>query len=225
MNDLQNKLFLLQDCEYRDFQSALLPTVPKERVIGVRAPDLRKLSKRVDAKDAYLENLPHFFYEENNLHAYFLNEIKDFDLCVQKVSVFLPYVDNWATCDSLRPKVFGKQAEKLLPYINEWIKSSHPYTVRFGIEMLMCHFLDERFELCYAEQVASVSMEHYYVKMMMAWYFATALAKKYTEILPFLTNGRLEPWVHQKTIQKAIESYRITSEQKKELKELKDCRK
>lgn len=225
MSDLQSELLLLQDCDYRDFQSALLPTVPKERMIGVRTPELRKLAKVFDAKEAFLENLPHFFYEENNLHAFLLHEIKEFDVCVQKVSAFLPYVDNWATCDSLRPKVFGKQAEKLLPYINKWLKSSHPYTVRFGIEMLMCHFLDERFELIYAEQVAAVSIEDYYVKMMKAWYFATALAKQYKAILPFLSDGMLDPWVYQKTIQKAIESYRITPEQKEELKKLKDCRK
>ena len=225
MNALQSKLFALQDLSYREFQSALLPTIPKEYIIGVRTPDLRKLAKSFDSKDEFMKELPHYFYEENTLHAFLLNEINEFEICIRGVCAFLPYVDNWATCDGLRPKVFQKYPEQLLPYIEEWLKSSHPYTIRSGIEMLMCHFLEERFDPAFLEHVVAVSSEEYYVKMMVAWYFATALAKQYETALPYLRERRLAPWIHQKIIQKATESYRITPEQKKVLKELKDCRK
>ena len=166
------------------------------------------------------QSLPHTYFEENQLHGMMLSEIKDFQKCIDSVSTFLPYVDNWATCDQMIPKVFKKHKQELLPYIQTWIKSDHTYTVRFAIKMLMEHFLDDDFDLRYPEMVSSVHTDEYYINMISAWYFATALAKQYDAILPFLTEGKLTPWVHNKTIQKAIESYRITDEQKVFLRSL-----
>lgn len=221
---VRNELFAQQDTKYRDFQAKLLPTVDKETVIGVRTPALRKyakqLSKRDDIKD-FLNDLPHRYFDENQLHAFVLSEIKDFDSCMTEVERFLPYVDNWATCDQLSPKVFKKQRQKLLDGISEWIGSEHTYTVRFAIGMLMQHFLDEDFEPAYPEMVAAVRSEEYYINMMIAWYFATALAKQYETVLPYIEERKLEPWTHNKTIQKSVESYRITPEQKEYLKSLK----
>lgn len=221
---VRNELFAQQDTKYRDFQAKLLPTVDKETVIGVRTPALRKyakqLSKRDDIKD-FLNDLPHRYFDENQLHAFVLSEIKDFDSCMTEVERFLPYVDNWATCDQLSPKVFKKQRQKLLDGISEWIGSEHTYTVRFAIGMLMQHFLDEDFEPAYPEMVAAVRSEEYYINMMIAWYFATALAKQYETVLPYIEERKLEPWTHNKTIQKSVESYRITPEQKEYLRSLK----
>ena len=218
---VRTKLLEMSDKTYRDFSSKLMPTVDKETVIGVRMPLLRTLAKelfRDERKVEFLSALPHKHFEENNLHAFMVCEIKDFEECVEAVESFLPCVDNWSTCDSLRPKVFYKNAEKLLPYIRKWIKSSHPYTVRFGIEMLMLHFLDERFDEEYLRLVSAVKSEEYYVKMMVAWYFSTALAKQYDETLKVLKSGALDTWTHNKAITKAIESYRIPADRKESLK-------
>ena len=224
MTDLQKILFSMADEKYKNFQSKLMPTVPKEKIIGIRTPVLRKFakdfSKTPEAK-IFLKNLPHEYYEENNLHAFLLEYITDFDECAKAVTKFLPFVDNWATCDSMSPKVFEKNKEKLLGHIEKWLSASDTYSVRFGIKMLMEHFLGENFSLKYPERVAKTKSEEYYIKMMQAWYFATALAKQYDAVLPFIESRKLEKWTHNKTIQKAVESYRITEEQKEYLKTLK----
>ena len=224
MEKLKPILFSMADENYRDFQSKLMPTVPKEKIIGIRTPLLRKFakdfSKTPEAK-IFLENLPHEFYEENNLHAFLLEFITDFDECAEAVTKFLPFVDNWATCDSLSPKVFGKNKEKLLHRIEKWLSAGDTYSVRFGIKMLMEHFLGEDFSAGYPERVAKIRSEEYYIRMMQAWYFATALAKQYEAVLPFIENRKLEKWTHNKAIQKAIESYRITEEQKEYLRKFK----
>ncbi len=222
-NEIIKRLNALQDTKYRDFQSKLIPDT-KAEFIGVRTPELRKLAKELIKEgktDSFLSVLPHKYFDENQLHAFIISGIKDFDMCVKEVERFLPYVDNWATCDQMSPKVFKKEKKALLPYINKWLKSGKTYTVRFGMGMLMQHFLGEDFAVEYAEKVACVKSDEYYIKMMQAWYFATALAKNYDEVLPFIENKTLEKWTHNKTIQKSIESYRITDEQKAYLKTLK----
>ena len=222
-NEIIKRLNALQDTKYRDFQSKLIPDT-KAEFIGVRTPELRKLAKELIKEgktDSFLSVLPHKYFDENQLHAFIISGIKDFEMCVKEVERFLPYVDNWATCDQMSPKVFKKEKKALLPYINKWLKSGKTYTVRFGMGMLMQHFLGEDFAVEYAEKVACVKSDEYYIKMMQAWYFATALAKNYDEVLPFIENKTLEKWTHNKTIQKSIESYRITDEQKAYLKTLK----
>ncbi len=222
--DIEKVLFELQDEKYRDFQSALTPTVNKTEFIGVRTPELRscakELKKREDINE-FLEDLPHRYFEENQLHAFIISEIKNFDECIKELNLFLPYVDNWATCDQMSPKVFKKHKEELLKYIDDWIKSEETYTIRFGIKMLMSHFLDEDFNPVYPEKVSEIRSGEYYVNMMIAWYFATALAKQYESILPFIENKKLETRTHNKAIQKAVESRRITPGQKEYLKSLK----
>ncbi len=221
---VRNALYRRQDTEYKAFHSRLMPTIDPETIIGVRTPALRKFAKQMDRwgnKGDFLDDLPHQYYEENNLHGFLIEFIKDFDKCLAEVDRFLPYVDNWATCDMMRPKVFKKNPTGLLPKIDEWVASGETYMMRYGIGMLMTYFLDEHFEVKYAEKVAAVESEEYYVKMMVAWYFATALAKQWDVIIPFIKEGRLEKWTHNKAIQKAIESYRITPEQKAYLRELK----
>ncbi|MBQ7875367.1 MAG: DNA alkylation repair protein [Oscillospiraceae bacterium] len=224
MTNLQTVLFSMSDEKYRDFQSKLMPTVPKEKIIGVRTPELRKFAKEFaktpEAKD-FLSKLPHEYYEENNLHAFMLELIKDYDECAAKVTEFLPFVDNWATCDSMSPNVFKKHKSELLGGIESWLSSKDIYAVRFGIKMLMEHFLGEDFSPEYPEMVARIESEEYYIRMMQAWYFATALAKQYDAVLPFIKEKRLESWTHNKAIQKAIESFRITEEQKEYLRTLK----
>ena len=221
---VKENLAALADEEYRLFQIKLVPNIDKSRIMGVRVPKVRGFAKEFFkdpmAKD-FIAVLPHSTYDENNLHAFLIEQIKDYDECVKELDRFLPYVDNWATCDSMRPKVFGKNKEKLLCDIGRWLKSEHTYTLRFGIEMLMNFYLDGDFKIEQAAAVAGVKNEDYYVKMMVAWYFATALAKHYGEILPFIEQRKLETWIHNKTIQKAIESYRITDEQKEYLRSLK----
>jgi len=211
------------DSGYREFQAKLTPTVSIENMIGVRTPAVRNLAKKY-AKDPeidqFLQDLPHEYYDENNLHGFILEYTKDFDTCVQQVDAFLPFVDNWATCDMMSPKVFKKESEKLLPYIQKWMKSSQIYEIRYGIELYMNYFLQDSFQIQYADEVAAVVSDEYYVNMMIAWYFATALAKQYDAILPFLEEKRLSKWVHNKTIQKAVESYRISQEQKEYLRTL-----
>ncbi len=223
IQDIQRELFRLQDPGYRAFQAKLIPTMPAERMIGVRTPALRALAKTLVKEpeaDAFLQALPHGYFDEDQLHAFLLCEIKDFDRCIAQVERFLPYVDNWATCDQLSPAVFGKTPDQLLAHIRTWIGSSQVYTVRFAVGMLMRYFLDERFDPCYAEMVAAVSTKEYYVHMMVAWYFATALAKQYDAAIPYFEQRKLDPWTHKKAIQKAIESFRVSEEHKEYLKTL-----
>lgn len=220
---LQKILFSMADEKYRDFHSKLIPNVPKEKIIGIRTPVLRKFAKdfnKTKKAKAFLSELPHEYYEENNLHAFLLEYIADFDECAAAVSKFLPFVDNWATCDSMSPKVFKTHKDKLLPEIEKWLSSNDTYSVRFGIKMLMDHFLDEDFRPEYPEKAAKIKSGEYYIRMMQAWYFATALAKQYDAVLPLIENRVLEKWTHNKAIQKANESFRITDEQKKYLKTL-----
>ena len=223
MTEIQKRLFALQDKEYQAFTAKLNPTVDRDTIIGVRLPALRALAKELkdtdEAKD-FLSSLPHKYLEENHLHSFLLSGIKDFDEGIAAVERFLPYIDNWAVCDSLRVKALAKYPEKLLPYLEKWMKSEHTYTIRCGILNLMNCFLDDRFDEKYPAMVAAIHSEEYYVNMMIAWYFATALAKQYDAVLPYLTEQRLDKWVHNKTIQKAVESYRITDEQKAYLKTL-----
>ena len=220
----QELLFQLQDKCYRDFQSKLIPTIPVETIIGVRIPALRKLAKEY-GKDPesveFLKQLPHTYYDENILHALLVAEIKDYEVCVKEVEHFLPYVDNWAVCDIFSPKVFRKNKDKLIDKIREWTASGQPYTCRFGMEMLMTHFLDEDFRVEYLGIPVAVHSEEYYVNMMIAWFYATALAKQWDAAVGYIEKKCLDPWTHNKTIQKARESYRITREQKEYLKTLK----
>ena len=223
MSAVTQRLFSLADEGYRQFQTPLLPSVEPERIIGVRTPVLRKLAKEMAGTaeaEAFLRDLPHTYYEENNLHAFLVEQMKDYDACAAAIDTFLPYVDNWSTCDGWSPKVFKKHPEELLVKIREWMASDLLYTVRFGIGMLQRYFLDERFDPVYLAWVATIDREEYYVRMMVAWYFATALAKQYEATLPYVEQGRLPIWTHNKTIQKAVESYRISAEQKIYLKTL-----
>ena len=223
-NDIVAELFRFQDKDYALMQARIIPTVPQDRIIGVRTPALRDFAKRLN-KDQnigeFLSYLPHQYFDEDQLHAFVISLEKDFGKCIAEVDAFLPFIDNWATCDQLSPKAFKKEPEKLLPYIQIWIKSDKTYTVRFAIGLLMQHFLDDHFDLKYADEVAGIRSEEYYIRMMIAWYFATALAKQYELVLPYLEDKRLDTWAHNKAIQKSIESYRITDEQKAYLKTLK----
>ena len=224
MTEIQKKLFEMQDTAYRDFHSRLMPETDKEKVIGVRTPELRKYAKQLygtPEADKFLSQLPHRYYEEDNLHAFLIEQIKDYGEVISKLDEFLPYVDNWATCDMMKPKIFKNHLPKLKEKCFEWIESEHTYTVRFGIVMLMTHYLEKEFDIAIPEKISQIRSEEYYVKMAVAWYFATALAKKHNEILPFIENNKLDPWTHNKAIQKARESYRITPEQKKLLTMLK----
>ena len=227
-DEIREELFKLQDKKYGEFQGGLIPNVGPEYFIGVRTPELRKYAKQLvkrDGVDEFLTALPHDYFDENQLHAFIISEMKDYGKCMGELKTFLPYVNNWATCDQMSPKVFKKHRQELLSEIKTWIKSKETYTVRFAIGMLMEHFLDEDFDLKYPEMVAKVRSEEYYINMMIAWYFATALAKQYDAVLPYLCEKRLDPWTHNKTIQKAVESYRITPEQKTYLKTLKITKK
>ena len=219
--NIKDELFKLQDSEYRDFHARLVPNLEKEAIIGVRLPQLRALAKELKPQtESFFKELPHRYYEENTLHAILISEISDFDKCVKELNEFLPYVDNWATCDSMRPKSFKKNRKKLISHIDEWLKSSHTYTVRFAVGMLMTHFLDEDFDEKYMEKVSRIKSDEYYINMMIAWYFQVALVKKWEFALPYLKEKRLSKWVHNKAIQKARESYRMTQEQKDLLKSL-----
>ncbi|MBO4890812.1 MAG: DNA alkylation repair protein [Lachnospiraceae bacterium] len=222
--EIRDRLFAESDEKYAKMQEKIIPTVAADSIIGVRTPALRKfakeLAKRDDVSD-FLDDLPHKYFDENQLHAFIVSEMKDYESCVAEVTRFLPYVDNWATCDQMSPKVFKKHRQELVDTITDWIGSNRPYTIRFGIGMLMEHFLDEDYDIKYPEIVAKVRSEEYYVNMMIAWYFATALAKQYDTILPFIEKKKLEAWTHNKAIQKSVESYRITPEQKEYLKSLK----
>ncbi len=217
------RLIACSDEQYKEFQSKLVPNIPKETVLGVRTPDMRRIAKEIrgtEEAEGFLAELPHKFYEENLVHFFLIAMIKDFDRCVQAVETFLPYVDCWPVCDQSTPKVFAKNHEKLLPLIRKWMDSDHVYTARFGIRMLMNEFLGEDFQPEYLAWVAGVQGEDYYIKMMVAWYFATALAKQYDESVVYIEEHRLEPWTHKKAIQKAVESYRVTEAHKEYLKML-----
>lgn len=221
---VRERLFAMRDLGYRDFHAKLVPNIDKEKIIGVRTPALRKFAREFAKSPLaaeFLAALPHEYYEENNLHGFIIAGIRDFDECAEEISRFLPYVDNWATCDSLSPRVFAENRARLLPLIDEWLRSRDTYAVRFGIEMLMNHFLEEDFSPECLEKVASVKSGEYYINMAAAWYFATALAKRYEETLPLFEEKRLDPWVHNKAIQKAAESFRVTNEHKAYLRTLK----
>ena len=224
MTEIQELLFTKQDTKYRDFQAPLFPNINKEKMIGVRTPELKKLAKELFGKEIaneFIETLPHEYFDENQLHAFLISLIKNYEICLKEVERFLPYVDNWGTCDQLSPKVFAKHKDELIIPIKRWIKSKHPYTVRFAIGMLMQHYLDDSFKEEYMKRVASINSDEYYINMMIAWYFATALAKQWDISIKYIKEKRLSPWVHNKTIQKAVESYRINDVQKLLLKSFK----
>ena len=227
IEEIKDYLLKNQDLQYKQFHSSLMPTINSEVVIGIKVPILRnytkELLKKYDIQSfiPFFKDLPHQYYEENNIHAFLIEKINNYDECLFQLEQFLPYIDNWATCDMLNPKVFSKNKDKLLKKINEWIKSSHTYTIRFGIGMLMRYFLDKDFNSSYLELVYSIKSEEYYVNMMKAWFFATALAKQYDATLPVFQNKKLDIWTHNKAIQKAIESFRVPAEHKQYLKTLK----
>lgn len=218
--EIKDRLLSMQDKEYKKFHSSLMPGIDEDRIIGIRIPQLRKFAKSISKENAeiFMKALPHYYYEENNVHAFLIENISDFCECVNAVNTFLPFVDNWATCDSLRPGCFRKHKDQLLEQIRLWLNSKHTYTVRFGLEMLMCHYLDDGFNPLYLELAASVESDEYYVNMMQAWFFATALAKQYESAVTFIEEYRLSEWVHNKTIQKSVESFRISKERKDYLK-------
>ena len=222
--EIRKELKKLQDKGYREMQVTIIPTLEADSIIGVRTPALRQLAKEFAKREdisVFLSDLPHKFFEENQLHAFILSGMKDAESCIRLVDEFLPYVDNWATCDQMSPKVFKKHKQLLLEYVDKWIRSEHTYVKRFAIGMLMEHFLDEDFKTSYLTKVSKIRSEEYYVNMMIAWYFATALAFQYESIIPYLEKRVLSPWTHNKAIQKAIESYRINDAQKAYLRTLK----
>ena len=223
MKEIEKELFKLQDKKYQEMQFKIIPNIDNSTIIGVRTPEIKKLAKELikgDYKD-FLEELPHKYFDENQLHAFIISEIKDYDECISYINKFLPYIDNWATCDQLSPKVFKKNTDKLLDEIKVWIKSKETYTIRFGIGCLMQYYLDDNFKEEYLNLVSRIKSNEYYVNMMIAWYFATALAKQYDSTIKYIESNKLDIWVHNKTIQKAIESYRITDKQKDYLRKLK----
>ena len=223
-DEIRKEMFLLQDKAYRDLQGRLIPSVAPDRFIGVRTPELRKMAKRMGGRGdirEFLEDLPHFYFDENQLHAFLSSEIRDFHACLESVNGFVPYIDNWATCDQMSPKAFRKHRSELLDSVKAWLACGKTYEVRFGLKMLMDHYLDDLFDPAYPEMAAAAGSGEYYVRMMAAWYFATALAKQYDAVIPLMEGHRLDPWVHRKAIQKAIESYRISPEQKAYLRSLK----
>lgn len=221
---VQAELFEMQDLSYRDFHSKLMPTVPKEKIIGVRVPSLRKYAKEFAKNEnakAFLEILPHKYYEEDNLHAFLIEQIKDFDECIFALDNFLLFVDNWATCDMMTPKVLSKNPTLLYAKIEEWTKSEHIYTVRFAIVTLMKFFMNERLDKKHLSLLLNIKSDEYYINMAIAWYLATALASRWDLVIPYIEKQKFSKWVHNKAIQKAVESYRITKEKKEYLKTLK----
>lgn len=224
MTEIQKRLFELQDLKYRDFNARLIPTVDKDRVIGVRVPALRKFAKELeksDLKAEFMTALPHKYTEENNLHAFLIERIKDFDECISALDNFLLFVDNWATCDSMSPKILCKDYEKFYEKIVEWAGSSHTYTVRFAIIMLMRYFMHERLDEKHLKLLLGIKTDEYYINMAIAWYLATALASNWDLVIPYIEKREFSIWIHNKAIQKSIESYRITPEQKEYLRALK----
>ena len=223
IRDVQKRLFEMQDIRYRDFHAKLVPTMEKGKFIGIRTPMLRKFASefgKTEESKLFLKVLPHQYYEENNLHGLLIEQIRDYDKCLEELERFLPFIDNWATCDLLALHMMKKHRGVFIREVYRWMESDQPYTIRFGIGMLIRHYLDEEFKPEYPEKVAAIRSEEYYVNMMRAWYFATALAKQYEKVLPFLEERWMDVWTHNKTIQKAIESYRITPEQKAYLRTL-----
>ena len=245
--ELLKRLQAEQDLKYRDFHASLLPNIDKKSIIGVRVPVMRKIAKEFADTAApaelakFLDKLPHKYFEENQVHLFVVERIKDFDECLRRIEQFLPYIDNWAVCDGKSPKALLKDEKRFVSCIEKWLKSKHPYTVRFGVNMLMTFFLDVRFDEKFLKRVAAIDenlfndsdtgaaktsinaarpTDRYYVQMVVAWYFATALAKQWDAAFPYIKNRRLSPWIHAKTIQKACESYRITAEQKVVLRAL-----
>lgn len=224
MTQIQEKLFELQDLKYRDFHSKLMPTVCKDKIIGVRVPQLRKFAKELnksELKTDFLATLPHNYYEEDNIHAFLIEQIKDFDECILALDNFLLFVDNWATCDMMTPKALGQNLPLLYKKIQEWVKSKHIYTVRFAVVTLMKFFMNEHLDKKHLSLLLSIKTDEYYVNMAIAWYLATALSSRWDIIIPYIENKKFDKWVHNKAIQKANESYRITKEQKEYLKTLK----
>ena len=216
-NKLKDELIKLKDEKSIPFQAKLMPTVQPDTILGIKTPVLKNMAKNIlnsEEADIFMSNLPHEYFEENQIHAFLISFQKDYDKCMRQLNFFLPFIDNWATCDQMSPICFKKNPEKILPFIDELLKSDKTYYIRFGIGMLMRYFLDDRFNLNYAEKVAKIKSDEYYVNMMIAWYFATALAKQYESIIPFIENKRLDVWVYKKTIRKALESYRIPKEHK-----------
>ncbi|MBR6137081.1 MAG: DNA alkylation repair protein [Bacilli bacterium] len=224
MDKIKEKLFKLQDKKYREMQTKIIPNINPDTIIGVRTPELKKFAKELIKSGEYssfIEELPHKYFDENQLHAFIISEEKDYDKCLDYFNKFLPFIDNWATCDQATPKGFLKNADKLIDYIKVWIKSDEPYTIRFGIGMLMRLYLDENFKEEYLKWVSQIKSSEYYVNMMIAWYFATALAKQYDKTIKYIENNKLDVWTHNKAIQKAIESYRVSDEHKDYLRKLK----
>ena len=223
MDNIQKKLFQLQDVGYGDFHSKLMPNIAREKIIGIRVPVLRRFVKELSEaeKKNFLQQLPHNYYEENNLHGLIIMESRDYGSCIGELERFLPYIDNWATCDMLRPKILRKHLPELLEKIYQWLSSEDTYTVRLAIGFLMSFYLDDgTYQREYLAKVAEVSSQEYYVRMMVAWYFATALAKQYQDALPYMEKGRLEEWARRKAIQKALESRRVSPEHKEYLRSL-----
>ena len=224
MTPIQKKLFELQDLKYKDFHSKLMPTVCKDKIIGVRVPQLRKFSKELnksELKEDFLNSLPHKYYEEDNLHAFLIEQINDFDECISALDNFLLFIDNWATCDMMTPKILGENPDLLYEKIQEWTKSKHTYTVRFAVVALIKFFMDERLDKKHLNLLLSIKSDEYYINMAIAWYLATALSSRWDLVIPYIENQKFDKWVHNKAIQKANESYRITKEQKDYLKTLK----
>ena len=222
--EIQKSLFSFGDSDYKAFHAKLIPTVPDRKIIGVRTPALRKYAKKLFASadiSDFLEMLPHRFYEEDNLHAFMLEQIKDYSVVIRLIDRFLPYIDNWATCDMMSPSCFAQNTDKLYKDAFRWIDTGQTYAVRFGVCMLMKHYLDVNFDVAYLEKVADIKSEEYYVKMAVAWYFATALTKRYDEALTYIEKHRLDAWTHNKAIQKACESYQVPKAHKEYLKTLK----
>jgi 3-methyladenine DNA glycosylase AlkD len=223
MKYIEDKLFSLQDNKYREMQIKIIPNIEANSIIGVRTPELKKYAKELIKGDykSFLNELPHKYFDENQLHAFIISEIKDYNECIEYTNIFLPYINNWATCDQLSPKIFKKHTDELLNEIKKWLKSKETYTIRFAIGMMMQYYLEDNFKEEYLEWVSKIKSEEYYINMMKAWYFATALAKQYVKTIPYIENKKIDKWTHNKTIQKAIESYRITQEQKEYLKSFK----
>ena len=224
MTIIQKRLFALQDLKYKEFHSKLMPTVSKEKIIGVRTPTLRKFAKEInnsDLKAEFLKTLPHKYYEEDNLHSFLIEQIQDYDECIYTLDKFLPYIDNWATCDMMTPEVLGKHPDKLYLKIQEWINSGHTYTIRFGIVTLIKFFMNDKLDKNHLTLISAIKSDEYYVNMAISWYIATALVSNWDMVIPYIEEQKFDRWIHNKSIQKAIESYRITPEQKSYLKKLK----
>ncbi len=227
MQEITEQLITMKDEVYKNFHGKLMPTINPDSILGVRVPLLRKFSNQLNKNlskeeiERFMNELPHRYYEENNIHAFLIEKINDYDECIVALDNFLPYVDNWATCDMMNPKIFKKNTRKLFDKIEEWMSSSHVYTIRFGIGMLMRFYLDDDFSTQYLDMVANIVSDEYYVNMMKAWFFATALAKQYEATLPYIQHNRLDIWSHNKAIQKAIESFRVPKEHKDELRSYK----